>query len=124
MDEMKKTKDDRHLLLDALLDYASSSGTFNPHFYRKEMMKQLCVTEGEFNIMQKRLGDRYCTFVDSHNDDNRYAIVVSECLALRDHFQQVEAQKNRHRQMVRLTVLAAVLTSVLATALMRWFIEK
>ena len=123
MDEMMKSKNDRRLLLDALLNYASKSGTFNPHFYRKEMMSQLGVTEGEFNTMQKRLGDRYCTFVDSHNDDNRYTIHVSECLALSDQFQQEETQEKRHRQMVRLTVLAAILTAVLATALMLWFAE-
>jgi hypothetical protein len=119
---MAKHLDDRRRLLDALLDFASNSGTSNPHFYRKEMMELLGISEGEFNIIQKSLGDRYCTFVDSHNDDNRYAINVSECQALRSQFKQEDIQEQRHRQTIRIIVLAAILTAVLTIALTRWLI--
>jgi hypothetical protein len=123
--KMKGHLDDRWRLLDALLEYVSKSPTFiNPHFFRKEMMDHLGVTEGQFTIMQKRLGDEYCHFVDQCGDDNRYAINVSKCLALREQYDQQQIQERRHRQLVRLTVLTAVLTAVLATALTLWFIPK
>ncbi|MGD0276610.1 MAG: hypothetical protein ABSB79_11280 [Syntrophales bacterium] len=121
MKKPKLYKDDRRLFLEVLLDLASKSSTFNPVVYRREMMAQLGVSEDDFNIMQKRLGDRYCTFVDSHNDDNRYAIQYSECLALHEQYLQEEIREKRHREMVRLTVLSAILTALLTTALMLWF---
>ena len=119
---MKTASDDRQMLLEALLDYADESRRFNPHFYRREMTERLGVTDGEFNVMQNRLGDGYCRFVDYHDGDNRYMIDVSECLSLRDQFRQNKIQEERHRQLVRLSVLVAVLGAVLATALAIWFL--
>lgn len=118
---MKEKADNRRRLLCALVQYAEKSETFNPHFYRSEMMKRLGLTEGEFNIVQKQLGDRYCRYVDQHEGDARYEICVSECLALRDQFEQEKIQKRRHKELFRLVIEVAVLGAVLGAALTLWF---
>lgn len=74
---MKKVQIQLKRLLSALLDYADKSGNFNPHFYKKEMINSLGVTEKEFDIVQKNLGDKYCYYVDSHGGDDGYVINVS-----------------------------------------------
>lgn len=84
-------------------------------------MKRLGLTEGEFNIVQKQLGDRYCRYVDQHEGDARYEICVSECLALRDQFEQEKIQKRRHKELFRLVIEVAVLGAVLGAALTLWF---
>lgn len=83
-------------------------------------MISLDMTEGEFNIMQKRLGDRYCLFVDGHDEGSRYVINVSECLSLQEQYEQERIQEERHKQLVRLAILVAVLGAVLGVALMIW----
>ena len=118
---MNETQLNRKRLLSALLDHAEKSGNFNPHFYKKDMMDRLGVTEGEFNIIQKNLGDRYCHYVDSYGGDNRYAINVSECLALQEQYDQESINEKRHQQLVRLAVLVAMLGAVLGVALSFWF---
>lgn len=106
---MKRAQtDDRKRLLYALVQYAQESGTFNPHFHRSDMMQRLELTEGQFNIVQKQLGDRYCRYVGPHDGEARYEIVVSECLALRDRFEQEKTHEKRHRQLVLLSLLAAL----------------
>lgn len=120
MREMRKVIDDKKRLLTALLEYAHNSETFNPHFHKKELMVSLGVTEGEFNIMQKHLGDRYCHFVDAHGGDARYMINVSECRFLQEQYDQERIQEQRHKQVVRLAVLVAVLGTVLSVALAMW----
>lgn len=120
---MNETQLNRKRLLSALLDYAVESGNFNPHFHKKDMMDRLGVTEGEFNIIQKNLGDKYCHYVDSHEGDNRYAINVSECLALRERYDQESINDKRHQQLVRLAVLVAILGAVLGAALSFWFLK-
>ena len=64
---MKKTNDKRFVLLDALILYADQSCTLNPLFYKDEILKMLSVTEYDFNIMQKQLGDEYYHMVDSRD---------------------------------------------------------
>ena len=118
---MKETQIKRKRFLIALLDYESKSGTFNPHFRKKEMMDRLSLTEKEFNIVQKNLGDKYCYYVDSHDGGNRYAINVSECLSLQEQYEQEAINEKKHKQLVRLAVLVAILSAVLAVALSRWF---
>jgi ABC-type phosphate/phosphonate transport system permease subunit len=118
---MAKMTDKRQRLLAALLEYAKKSGTFNPHFYRSEMIKCLGVTEGEFNIMQSQLGEQYCSFAGVQGTDSRYEIHVDKCLEL---WEKLE----RHRQLVRTTFLAAVIGSILGAVvgvvLSFWFLRK
>ena len=118
---MKETQIKRKRFLSALLDYAAKSGTFNPHFCKKEVMDRLSLTEKEFNIVQKNLGDKYCYYVDSHDGSDRYAINVSECLLLQEQYEQEAINEERHKRHVRLAVLVAILSAVLAVALSRWF---
>jgi hypothetical protein len=117
---MKEKVDNRRRLLYTLVQYAEKSKTFNPHFYRCEMMKRLDLTEGEFNIVQKQLGDRDCRYVDQHEGDARYEIRVSECLTLRDQFEQEKIQERRHKQLFWIAVLAVVFAA-LGAALTLWF---
>ncbi|MFC1511906.1 hypothetical protein ACFL5H_01770 [Candidatus Latescibacterota bacterium] len=104
---MKRFKNERKLFLDELLKYAKESGNFNPHFYRKEMMEKLNITEGEFNVLQKKLGDKYCRFVDYHNGDDRYAINLSECEKLREKY-------SNHAQQIRIAIYLTILAALLA----------
>lgn len=105
---------DKRRLLAALLMHAEQSDTFNPHVYKDELMRSLSISEAQFNIIQKRLGNKYCHFVDSPNGKDRYSINVSECLAIQEQYAS-------HGQLVRLAVLVAVLGAVLAFALIHWF---
>ena len=112
--------DMRDRFLRALLEYADESGTFNPHFHRKEMMQRVGLSEGEFNIVQKQLGDKYCRYVDQHDGDARYQICVSDCLALADLLEQNRIQACRHRQLMRWAVFVAILGAVLGAVLSYW----
>ena len=114
---MKKKIDNRRRFLYALVQYAGKIEKFNPHFYRSEMMKRLGLTKGEFNIVQKQLGERYCQYVGQHEEEARYRICVSECLALHDQFEQEKIQERRHKELVRMAILAAVLGAVLGAML-------
>lgn len=118
---MRGKTDNRQRLLYALVEHAQESGAFNPHLHRSEMMERLGLTEGEFNIAQKELGDRYCRYVDQHEGEARYEIMLSECLALRDRLEQQKTQQRRHAQLIRLAVLVAILGAVLGAALALWF---
>jgi len=117
---MTKEGDTRERLVRALLTYPEESGTFNPHFHRQQMMQRLGFSEGQFNIAQNQLGDRYCHYIDQQGGDARYEICVSECMAFRDQFDQEALQARRHRQLVGLAILAAVLGAVVAVALNVW----
>ena len=86
-------------------------------------MQHLGLSEGEFNIVQKQLGDKYCRYVDRDDGDARYQIVVSECLTLQDQLEQKKIQAQRHNQLVRLAVLVAILGAVIAVAL-SWWLQK
>lgn len=123
--EMRNSTDHRLVLLEALIEYADKSGTFNPLFYQKEMMTKLGVSEGEFNIVQQRLGNKYCQFVDLHRDDRRFAISVDECLTLRDQLRHDQALDRRHRQMLWATFTAAIVASaigaIIGSILSRYF---
>jgi hypothetical protein len=114
MRDMKKTKDKRLVLLEALLRYADQCGDANPHFYKDEMLKMLHVCEHVFNIMQKQLGERYCCMVDSVEERSRYAINVNKCLELRDQIIQANT-KERHREGVRKTLLATSSVALLVS---------
>jgi len=119
---MREVQAQRKRLLSALLNHAKESGNFNPHFYKKEMRDILGVPEDEFNIIQKNLGEKYCHYVDySTSAGERYAINVSECLALQEQYDQEIINDNRHRQLVRLVILVAILGAVLGVALSLWF---
>lgn len=118
---VKQKIDKRERFLRALLEYADESSTFNPHFQRTEMIQRLKISEGDFNIVQKRLGDKYCRYVDQHDGDARYEICVSECLALRDQFDYEKTLKKRHTELLRWAFLVAILGAVLALALTVWF---
>jgi hypothetical protein len=110
---LKKTTEKRLELLEALINYAEQSGTFNPHFYKDEMLKRLNVTDGDFNIMQKQLGDEYCHMVNVQNGRSRYAINVARCLTLRDEKDETNATQTRHNVSIRVAVLSAVLGALL-----------
>lgn len=118
---MKQKIDKRERFLRALLEYADESSKLNPHFQRTEMIQRLKISEGDFNIVQKRLGDKYCRYVDQHDGDARYEICVSECLALRDQFDYEKTLKKRHTELLRWAFLVAILGAVLALALTVWF---
>ena len=118
---MKKKIDNRRRFLYALVKNAEKTG--NPYFYRSKMMKVLVLTELEFNIVQKQLGDRYCQFIDYLEEKARYKICVSECLTLQDQFKQEEIQERRHRQICWIGVLA-VIFAALGAALTLWFQMK
>ena len=98
MKDMKKIKDKRLVLLEAIIRYADQSDNFNPHFYKDDMLKRLDVCEHVFNIMQKQLGDRYCRLVDSFEKRSKYTINVLECLELRDQIIQANTQEKKHRE--------------------------
>ena len=115
MRDMKKTKDKRLVLLEALLRYADQCGNANPHFYKEEMLKMLGVCEHVFNIMQKQLGDRYCRMVDSIEEGSRYAINVNKCLELRDQIIQANTKERKHLEGVRKTLLATSSVALLVT---------
>jgi hypothetical protein len=106
MKDMKKTKDKRFVLVEALLRYADQSGSSNPHFYLDEMLRMLDVCEHVFNIMQKQLGDRYCHRVDGFEERSKYAINVNRCLELRDQIIQASTKERRHREGIRNILLA------------------
>ncbi len=116
---MKNPKDKRFVLLEALLRYADQSSSINPHFFKDEMLKMLDVTEGDFNIMQKQLGDEYCNMVNCLEGRSRYAISVNKCLALRDQIDQANTEKRRHREGVSITVLTTLLGTLLGFILGR-----
>ncbi len=109
--------DMRERFLRTLVEYAHESGTFNPHFQRKEMMKSLGLSEADFKKAQKELGDKYCRYVGPHDGDARYDIYVSKCLVLRDQLDEKKIQERRHKQLVWLAVLCAILAAVTAVAL-------
>ena len=111
-------------LLKALINYTNKSGNFNPHFYKNEIMDSLSISEGEFNIIQKSLGDKYCHYVDSHGGSDRYSINMSECLALQEQHDQEFINEKRHKQLVRLAVLIAVLGATLGATLSVWFSKE
>jgi hypothetical protein len=120
LSKMKDTLIEKKEFLKTLIDYANESGNFNPHFYKKEMMDILSISEGEFNIIQHDLGQKYCYYVGPHKDKDRYAINVSECLSLQEQYDQESINKKRHNQMLRLTVLVAILSAVIGVALNYW----
>ena len=121
---MKRKIDNRERLLRELVEYAEQSGTFNPHFQCKEMMDRLNLTECEFNILQRQLGDKYCRSVDTHQGDNRYEICVNECLALLDEIEYKKTQEKRHNQLVRMALEVAILGAVIGVALTLLFLKK
>ena len=45
MQSMKDPHKQRKKFLTALINYGNSSGNFNPHFYKKEMMDILMISE-------------------------------------------------------------------------------
>lgn len=120
---MDNTKINKKKFLEAIIDYAEKSGKFNPHFYRKEMMNFLKISEKEFNIIQKILGDKYCQFVASYEDDARYRINYSECLTLKEQYDQEIRAENRHKQIVRLAVLVAILGALISVVFNIWLTE-
>ena len=117
---MKDTHTKRKELLKALINYANKSENFNPHFYKKEMLAILNISEGEFNITQHNLGQKYCYYVGPHQGKERYAINVSECLSLQEQYDQETINTRRHKQIVRLAVLVAVMGAILGVALNYW----
>jgi len=117
---MKDTYIKRKEFLKALINYTNESGNFNPHFYKKEMMDILNISESEFNITQHNLGQKYCYYVGPHEGEDRYAINVSECLSLQEQYDQESINTRRHEQIVRLAVLVAILGAVIGAALSLW----
>ena len=117
---MQNPNTKRKEFLKALINYANESGNFNPHFYKKEMMDILHISEGEFNITQHNLGGKYCNYAGPHKGEDRYSINVSECLSLQEQYDQEFINTKRHNQLVRLAVLVAILGAVLGGALSLW----
>jgi len=110
----------RKEFLKALINYANESGNFNPHFYKKEMMVILNISDGEFNITRHNLGQKYCDYVGPHEGKDRYAINVSECMALQEQYEQKTINTRRHKQIIRLAVSVAILGAILGVALNYW----
>lgn len=106
---MKKTKDNRLVLLEALLRYADQCGSDDPHFYKDDMLKRLGVCEHVFNIMQIQVGDRCCRMVDGFEGRSRYVIKVNKCAASRQQILQAHAEERRHRDGVGITVLTTLI---------------
>ena len=79
----------------------------------RERSKKVAVHQNLLHII--------CHYVDSYGGDNRYAINVSECWALQEQYDQESINEKRHQQLVRLSVLVAVLGAVLGFALIFWF---
>ncbi len=117
---MKDLSVERRRLLEELVRFHKESGVFNPHFLKPKMMERLGWTEGEFNIVQKSLGDRYCHFMDRHEGQGRYTINVSECLEKLERYRAEDEQAQRHGVSVRLMIWVAILASLLSTALGFW----
>lgn len=117
---MRDIKTYKKRFLKAIVDYAENSDKFNPHFYKKEIMDILNISEKNFNIIQKTLGDKYCHFVGPHNGEDRYCINYSECLSLQEHYDQECIAEKRHKQIVRLVVLVGILGAVIGVALNIW----
>lgn len=113
MKNIKKAKDTRLVLLEALIRYADQCGDANPHFYKDEMLKMLGVCDHVFNIMQIQLGDRYCRLVDNFEGRTRYAINVRKCFELRDQIIQAEQDGKKNRDGVQITVLATLIGTFL-----------
>lgn len=118
---MAKVIDKRQRLLATLLEYAEESDKSNPHFYKSEMIKRLGVTEDEFAILLSLIGEQYCSPASWGGTDSRYEIHVDKCLALQDQFDRDRVNEKRHKQLVRLSVLVAILGAVLGVALTLWF---
>jgi hypothetical protein len=117
---MRNELDSRFALLNALIEYGERSGTFNPHFHKKEMMEKLGISEGEFNIVQKSLGNKYCHIVDIHEGNARYAISMDECYRLRDELRQQRILGRRHRQILWATIIAIIVTLVAIIGPLLW----
>ena len=114
MKDVKKTKDKRLVLIEAILRYSDQSGNINPFFYKDEMLKRLDVCEMNFDIMQKQLGDRYCRIVDIFEERSRYAVDVIECLELRDRILQANTKERRYREgRIRIILLEALIATFL-----------
>ncbi len=78
-------------------------------------------SEKEFNIEQKRLGDKYCHFVDVIDGHDRYAINISGCLELQEKYNQEAINHDRHNQLIRIAILVAILGVVIALGLSKIF---
>jgi hypothetical protein len=121
MKDMKKAKDKRLVLLEAIIRYSDQSDNFNPYFYKDEMLKRLDVCEHVFNIMQKQLGDRYCRMVDSFEERSRYTINVIECLELRDQIIEANTKERRHRE-GRIILLETLIATFFLIIVGSWII--
>lgn len=122
MKDINRTKDNRIVLLEALLRYADQSGNINPQVYKDEMLKMLNVCDHDFNIMLKQLGDRYCRLVDCFEGRSKYAINVNKCLELRGQITQANTKERRHREGVRITLLATLIGTFLVILLGHYII--
>jgi len=117
MQNIKDPHKEREDFLKALIDYGNNSGNFNPHFYKKELMDILKISEGEFNIVQHNLGNKYCYYVGPYRGEDRYAINMSECLNLQEQYEQEAIDTKRHNVSLRLAVLLTALGAILGVAL-------
>jgi len=113
---MKDTLIERKEFLKALIDYANKSGKINPHFYKKEMMDILNISETDFNRIRRRLGQQYCVDAGPHKGKDRYAINVSECLSRQEQYDQESINKKQHNQILMLAILLAILSAVISVA--------
>ena len=107
MRNTKKIRDNKLVLLEALIHQADFSGNDDPHFYVDEMLKKLDVCEHDFNIMLRQLGDRYCRLADSFEGRRRYAINMNGCFQLRSQLIRENEKKATKRKAVRNMLLAA-----------------
>lgn len=76
--------------LEALLSYAYESVEFNPHFLKSEFTKINSMSDEKFDLIQKRLGDKYCYYVGNE----RYAINLKECQNLWEQYKKETKQYN------------------------------
>jgi len=107
MNNVRKTRDRRMVLLEALLRYADQSGSINPQFHKDDMLKMLNVCEVNFDIMHKQLGDKYCRMIDGFEMSRRYSINVIECLDLRDKLIRNDMKEKSHHRKILNIMLAA-----------------
>jgi hypothetical protein len=113
----QNVEDKRKVLLDELITFSEESGTFNPHFYLDEMLQRLKWNEGDFNITQQKLGDKYCHFVQVLDGKSRYAIALDNCYTLKDQYDQTNKNSAMHNQSIRIAVLCSIFGAVVGFVL-------
>jgi len=71
---MNEAHSNRKRFLQELINYAETSNSPNPGFCKRDMLNKLNINDREFYIIQKNLGDKYCSYLNLQEGDEWYAI--------------------------------------------------